>query len=179
MRIPIVAQAAQELPPLAFPDVAYSDIGPIIILVVGAMALLTIASLVRSKPARGFYALFTVCTAAAALISSAWLWHGLDEEGSAPRFAFSNMIAVDGFSIFFFVVISIAVVFIPALAVLLITSRKTTDMPWQLSARSWNTLVIQHAQKLRFARHPALPTIQRNFWESCHRIHASFLTSAR
>jgi len=115
MRTPI-AQAAQELPPIAFPDVAYSDIGPIIVLVAGAMALLTIASLVRSKPARGFYALFTVCTAAAALISSAWLWHGLDEEGSAPRFAFSNMIAVDGFSIFFFVVISISVVLAALLA---------------------------------------------------------------
>jgi NADH-quinone oxidoreductase subunit N len=111
----LLAQA-QELPPLAFPDVAYSDIGPIIILVVGAMALLTIASLVRSKPARGFYALFTVCTAAAALVSSAWLWHGLDQEGSGPRFAFSNMIAVDGFAIFFFVVVSISIVLASLLA---------------------------------------------------------------
>ena len=114
--IPIVAQAAEELPPINFPDLAYADIGPIIILVVGAMTLLTIASLVRSKPARGFYALFTVGTAAAALVSSAWLWHGLDEADRGPRFAFSNMIAVDGFAVFFFVVVSISIVLASLLA---------------------------------------------------------------
>ena len=105
-----------ELGPLAFPEVAYSDIGPIIILTVGAMLLLTFASLIKSKPGRGFYALFTVSTAAAALASSAWIWHGLDEAGSEPRFAFSNMIAVDGFAVFFYVVISIAIVLAALLA---------------------------------------------------------------
>jgi NADH-quinone oxidoreductase subunit N len=105
-----------NLGPLAFPEVAYSDIGPILILTVGAMALLTFASLIRSKPGRGFYALFTVCTAAASLASSAWLWNGLDEVGSEARFAFSNMIAVDGFAVFFFVVIAIAIVLASLLA---------------------------------------------------------------
>jgi NADH-quinone oxidoreductase subunit N len=112
----LLAQAQDTLPPLAFPKVAYSDLGPVIILVAGAMALLTIASLVRSKPGRGFYALFTVCTAGAALVSSAWLWLGFDDRGSAPRFAFSNMIAVDGFAVFFFVVVSIAIVLAALLA---------------------------------------------------------------
>ena len=105
-----------ELGPLAFPEVAYSDIGPIIILTVGAMLLLTFASLIKAKPGRGFYALFTVSTAAAALVSSAWLWHGLDEVGSEPRFAFSNMVAVDGFAVFFYVVISISIVLASLLA---------------------------------------------------------------
>ena len=106
----------ETLGPLAFPEVAYSDIGPIIVLTTGAMVLLTLASLIKAKPGRGFYALFTVCTAAAALVSSAWLWHGLDEVGSEPRFAFSNMIAVDGFAVFFFVVISISIVLAALLA---------------------------------------------------------------
>jgi NADH-quinone oxidoreductase subunit N len=74
------------------------------------MAQLTLASLIKSKTARGLYALFTVCTAAASLASAAWLWNGLDEKGSLPRFAFSNMIAVDGFAVFFFIVVSIAIV---------------------------------------------------------------------
>jgi NADH-quinone oxidoreductase subunit N len=116
----LLAQAPQNgpetLPPLTMPDVAYSDIGPMIILVVGAMALLTIASLVKSKPARGFYSLFTVCTAVAALVSSAWLWLDLDDGTRQARFAFSNMIAVDGFAVFFFVVISISVVLAALLA---------------------------------------------------------------
>src|SRR5687768_618151 len=105
-----------NLGPLPFPEVAYSDIGPILILTVGAMLLLTFASLIKAKPGRGFYALFTVSTAAAALVSSAWLWHGLDEVGSEPRLAFSNMIAVDGFAVFFYVVISIAIVLAALLA---------------------------------------------------------------
>jgi NADH-quinone oxidoreductase subunit N len=112
----LLAQATPSLPPLSFPKVAYADIGPIIILTVGALGLLTIASLVRSKPSRGFYALYTVCTAAAALISSAWLWLGFDDTGHGPRFAFSNMVAVDGFAVFFFVVISIAIVLAALLA---------------------------------------------------------------
>ncbi|MEA3077222.1 MAG: NADH-quinone oxidoreductase subunit [Actinomycetota bacterium] len=101
--------------PIAFPNVEYSDIGPILALVAGAMALLTYASLVRKKPPKGAYALFTVCTAGASLASSAWLWNRFDERGHAPHFAFSNMISVDGFAVFFFVVVAIAV----ALAALL------------------------------------------------------------
>src|SRR5688500_13871276 len=105
------AQAAKEqLPPLALPDLAYADIGPMLILTAGAMILLTIASLDSRKPGRGVYALFTVCTAGGALGASAWLWNGLDDAGAGPRFAFSNMIAVDGFAVFFYVVISISIV---------------------------------------------------------------------
>ncbi len=106
----LLAQAQGGLPPLRLPEVAYSDIGPMIILVVGALGLLTVASLVKAKPARGFYALFTVGTAGSALVSAAWLWLGLDEAGSGPRFAFANMISIDGFAVFFFVVIAISVV---------------------------------------------------------------------
>jgi NADH-quinone oxidoreductase subunit N len=114
----LLAQTAPLEPPapLALPDLAYSDIGPILILIAGAMLLLTIASLDSSKPRRGTYALFTVCTAAASLAASAWLWVGLDEPGSGPRFAFSNMIAVDGFAVFFFVVVAISIVLAALLA---------------------------------------------------------------
>ena len=103
----LLAQAGGQLGPLALPPVVYSDIGPIIVLTAGAMVLLTVAALVKSKPPAGFYALFTLCTAAAGLFSSAWLWLTLDEK--RPRFAFANMIAVDGFAIFFFVVVCISI----------------------------------------------------------------------
>jgi NADH-quinone oxidoreductase subunit N len=109
--VSLLAQTTGEsLGPIAIPDLAYSDIGPIIAVTVGAMVLLTYASLVKAKPARGFYALVTVVTAAVSLASAAWLWNGLDEAGSPPRLAFSNMIAVDGFAVFFFIVVSIAIV---------------------------------------------------------------------
>jgi NADH-quinone oxidoreductase subunit N len=101
--------------PIAFPQVEYSDIGPIIALAAGAMLLLTYASLVRKKPPKGAYALFTLCTAGASLASSAWLWNRFDDAGHGPHLAFSNMVAVDGFAVFFFIVVGIAV----ALAALL------------------------------------------------------------
>ncbi|MDP9442483.1 MAG: hypothetical protein M3P34_09990, partial [Actinomycetota bacterium] len=112
----LLAQAGEQLGPVALPPLAYSDIGPIIVLTVGALVLLTIAALVKAKPSPGFYALFTLCTAAVGLVSSAWLWLTLDEK--RPRFAFANMIAVDGFAIFFFVVVCISI----ALAALLADS---------------------------------------------------------
>ncbi len=112
----LLAQAGEQLGPVALPPLAYSDIGPIIVLTVGALVLLTIAALVKAKPSPGFYALFTLCTAAFGLVSSAWLWLTLDEK--RPRFAFANMIAVDGFAIFFFVVVCISI----ALAALLADS---------------------------------------------------------
>ncbi len=111
----LLAQAPARLGPVVVPELAYSDIGPIVILVVGAMALLTLASLVRTKPAAGFYALFTIGTAGAALASASWLWIGLGD-GTPARFAFSNMISVDGFAVFFFVVIAISIVLASLLA---------------------------------------------------------------
>ncbi|HET9441955.1 MAG TPA: NADH-quinone oxidoreductase subunit N [Acidimicrobiales bacterium] len=101
----LLAQAGAEA--LAHPPVTYSDIGPIIIMTTGAMLLLLVAALVKSKPAAGFYALVTLGTSLAGLGSSAWLWHTLDSK--KPRFGFANMIAVDGFAIFFYVVVCVAV----------------------------------------------------------------------
>ncbi|HEX7166330.1 MAG TPA: NADH-quinone oxidoreductase subunit N [Acidimicrobiales bacterium] len=110
---PVPVPEGGGLGPLRTPPMAYADIGPMIALTVGALVLLTYAALVRRKPGRGVYALFTLLTCAVALGASAWLW--LDLGKKAPRFAFANMIAVDGFAVFFYVVIAIAV----ALAALL------------------------------------------------------------
>ncbi len=57
-----LAQAGEQLGPLAHPALTYSDIGPILALTVGALVLLTVAALVNTKPPAGFYALFTLCT---------------------------------------------------------------------------------------------------------------------
>jgi NADH-quinone oxidoreductase subunit N len=122
----MLAQLESPLGPLQMPAVNYEDIGPMIIVTVGALALLTIAALVQSKPGRGFYALFTFVTCAVALGSSAWLWFDVQDEGT--RFAFANMIAVDGFAVFFYVVIALAI----ALAALLADSyldRESLDGP--------------------------------------------------
>ena len=105
---------AQVGGPLAHPPLAYSALAAPIILVVGALALLTLASLVQTRPPKGFYALVTVCTGGAALVAAAWLWNDVRHHG--PRLAFANAIAVDGFAVFFFIVVGIAVVLAALLA---------------------------------------------------------------
>ncbi|HEX4979326.1 MAG TPA: NADH-quinone oxidoreductase subunit N [Acidimicrobiales bacterium] len=109
----VVGQVDSPLGPLDMPEVVYADIGPMIVVTVGALALLTIAALVKAKPARGFYALFTLATCAVSVGSAMWLWFDVQDEGT--RFAFANMVAVDGFAVFFYLVISLAI----ALAALL------------------------------------------------------------
>jgi NADH-quinone oxidoreductase subunit N len=119
---PFFALFAQQQPPgegpavpvLRHPPLAYSDLGPVIALTVGALALLTLRALVSRTAPRGLYALFTVCTAGVSLASAAWLWLGFDDERA--RFAFANMIAVDGFTVFFYVVVAVSVVLAALLA---------------------------------------------------------------
>lgn len=104
---------------LRLPPIAYEDIGPPLILTVGALVLLTIAALVKKKPPPGLHSVFTVATGAAALASAAWLWHGLDQPApsrTGPRYAFADMVVVDGFAVFFYVVIAISVVLVALLA---------------------------------------------------------------
>jgi len=113
----LLAQQGQQAPAgpvLRHPPLAFSDIGPVIALTAGALILLTLRALVAGKAPRGFYALFTVCSAGVALASATLLWLGFDEK--RPRFAFANMIAVDGFTVFFYVVISVTVVLAAMLA---------------------------------------------------------------
>ncbi|HEX2850059.1 MAG TPA: NADH-quinone oxidoreductase subunit N [Acidimicrobiales bacterium] len=110
----MIAQATSPLGPLVHPNVEYSNLGPILALVVGALVLLTVASLVPGRRGRGFYSILTILAAGVSLGWSAWLWHFIDQKG--PRFAFANVVAVDGFAVFFFVVIAIAVVLTALLA---------------------------------------------------------------
>jgi len=110
----VLAQLDSPLGPLQMPEVVYSDIGPMLVVTAGALMLLTLAALVKRKPARGFYALFTVITCAVALGWSAWLWFDVQDEGT--RFAFANMVAVDGFAVFFYVLIALAITLAALLA---------------------------------------------------------------
>ncbi len=110
----ILAQGTSPLGPLVHPHVEYSNLGPVIALTAGAMVLLLIASLVPGRRGRWFHSTITIAAAGVSLGWSAWLWNRVDDHG--PRFAFSNMVAVDGFAVFFFVVIGIAVVLAALLA---------------------------------------------------------------
>lgn len=106
MTAALLAQAGTQLRPLQLPQVEYSALGPVLVLVAGAMALLTLASLVRARLPAGSYALVTVVTSGAALVWSVWLWGDVIRRG--PRTALADAIAVDGFAVFFMVVVCVS-----------------------------------------------------------------------
>src|SRR5688572_26507958 len=99
---------------LALPSVEWKLILPEVVLVVGALLILTIGALVRGRPRRGVYPVATLAVVAVALLATRWLWHETVTLGRA-RFAVAGAVAIDGFAVFFTVVVLAAVV----LAVLL------------------------------------------------------------
>ncbi len=87
--------------------VEYSAVLPVLALIGGALVLLTWSSLTRHRRAGG-YALVTVVSGAVAL-GGAWrLWNRIGDHG--PIRAMADAVVIDGFAVFFMVVISIAVV---------------------------------------------------------------------
>ncbi len=59
---------------LTTPDVAWRALAPLIILGLGAVILITLASLLRTRLPKGFYALYTVIVAGLAFASTVPLW---------------------------------------------------------------------------------------------------------
>ena len=104
----LLAQATTADTPIRFPAVEYSELLPEIILVAGALLLLSIASLSRRRRGPGLYAGLTVACGLGAVVASAFAWDRVGEEG--PSTAVAGAIAVDGFSAFFLVLISVTVV---------------------------------------------------------------------
>ncbi len=106
---------------IATPQVAWRALLPIVILLVGGIVMLTVASLVRKRPAARWYAPYTVVVAVAAGLSAVPLWarvQGWDsllwwDLPSSPRGPFSTVagaIGVDGFGLFVAGVICAAIV---------------------------------------------------------------------
>ena len=94
-------------PPLQVPHVEYSAMAPALILIGGALLLLVWVSVVRRRPPWA-WAAFTLVTGAASMGASLWLWFDVRDDG--PYRAVSNALVVDGFSVFFFVIISVTVI---------------------------------------------------------------------
>ena len=116
--------------PIGLPAVEWSQLAPELILVCAALALLVAGTFLRDRHFGPGYAIFTLAAAAASLTSTWALWDEVtgDGPGSGPRLAVAQAVVVDGFSLFFTVVICVAVV----LAVLLSDSyleRERLDRP--------------------------------------------------
>ena len=125
-QIPGGADDSGGLGPLQLPEVRYLAISPILTLTVGALVLLTIASLLGRRPGRGFYAWFTVLTSVVALVFSAILWNDVRDRGGST--AYAGAVAIDGFAVFFMVLLA-AVTAIGALIADAYLRREDLDGP--------------------------------------------------
>jgi NADH-quinone oxidoreductase subunit N len=88
--------------------VEYHTILPELILIGGALAILVISSVLTKRSRPGLWATLTALVGAGALGASAWLWNQLDPKQLS--LAVGGAIAVDGFSVFFMVLVSSAVI---------------------------------------------------------------------
>ena len=102
----VVAQVDQS--PINLPSIDYGSILPAVVLIGGALLLLAVGGLSRKRPAPGTYALVTIVTAGVALWFSFKLWDQVD--ANRARTTIADAIVVDGFSVFFMVLVCATVV---------------------------------------------------------------------
>ena len=98
---------AEPPPPIRIPEVEYSAMLPELVLIGAALLLLTISALGLRRPPRGFYGLYMLATSALSLAACAAAWGDVSDRG--PFVAVADAIVVDGFSVFFKVVIAASV----------------------------------------------------------------------
>ena len=105
----VIAQA-DDVVPLATPEVQWSALWPIIILGLGGIVLLTVASLVKGMKAPGANAGFTVLVALGTIIACVPVWQRVQDPERGPFSAVGGAIGIDGFSVLATGLIAIAVI---------------------------------------------------------------------
>ena len=100
--------AAATSTPIHVPRVEWVAILPELILVGAALVLLTASGLRRARLPRGVHMIATIAAAGGALGAAWYLWAQVSD-GKA-RDAVAGAVVVDGFSVFFMILVSCAVV---------------------------------------------------------------------
>ena len=104
----VLAQA--QTPPLTrldTPNVEYSAMLPQLILIGGAVLLLLAVSVLRRRPP-WLWTVISLLTGAASMAASLWLWFDVRDDG--PRRVVADALVVDGFTVFFMVLVSATVI---------------------------------------------------------------------
>ena len=107
--------AASAITPIATPRMDWAAAAPLLILTGAALLLLLVSSLTTAKPARGTYAIVTVLACAFSIASAGELWARVTDHHQGAFTTAAGALTIDGFSVFFVVVISLGI----ALAALL------------------------------------------------------------
>lgn len=94
-------------------SVEYRSILPILVLSIGALVLLGLSAVLPKRSWPGLYPILTVVIGGASAIASAWQWNDLgtsNHHTSHAGFTIGEQILYDRFSVFFMLLISIAVI---------------------------------------------------------------------
>lgn len=107
---------AQQIAPLAVPEIAWSAIASLLVLVGGSLVLLTIAALVPGRWPRGLSTVITLVTSIGAAVSGLALHGRVTDVDRGPFTAIAGAVTVDAFTIFFTVLICVGVALVTPLA---------------------------------------------------------------
>ena len=107
---------AQQIAPLAVPEIAWSAIASLLVLVGGSLVLLTIAALVPGRWPRGLSTVITLVTSIGAAVSGLALHGRVTDVDRGPFTAIAGAVTVDAFTIFFTVLICVGVALVTLLA---------------------------------------------------------------
>lgn len=108
--IGLLAQAGNDITPLATPEVEWSAFLPLIVLAAGGVLLLTISSLVRGMAVAGANAAATVVVGLAAIVACVPVWNRVQDAERGPLTAVGGALGIDGFSVLATGLIAVAVV---------------------------------------------------------------------
>ena len=88
--------------------IPYRYVAPELILIVGALVILSISALLPKRSRQGLWMLLTVVVGLISFAWSAWIWHQADS-GKAALIV-GNALVFDGFAVFFAILVSTAIV---------------------------------------------------------------------
>jgi NADH-quinone oxidoreductase subunit N len=98
--IALLAQASNDVQQIETPDIAWSAVMPATVLVVGAVLLLTIASLLKGKVRNEGFAFLAIAITVGSMATAVPLWNRIQDPDEGPFTAIAGAIGVDGFSVF-------------------------------------------------------------------------------
>jgi NADH-quinone oxidoreductase subunit N len=91
----ILAQASADPGSIEMPAVDWGGLSPLLVLVGGALLILTVTALGLRRPPRATWALLTVATGLGALVAAIVQWNRVDDDGAFGIVA--DALVVDGF----------------------------------------------------------------------------------
>jgi NADH-quinone oxidoreductase subunit N len=92
------------------PNVQWAQLSPLLVLVGGALFILIIGTFWRSRAVASLYAWATVATGVGSLVAAAFVWDRVTGADARPELAVAGALVIDGYSVFFMVVVASAVI---------------------------------------------------------------------